>query len=933
LPVFERRRSNSIYDWEASSLPSGLRPFCLTAKLGRDFELNVLRKENEIFGFLKSATDDTVVFNSNGKVTVLSKQFLENNIKIAKEVETNLKRLDMLIEFIHKYQNSLDSFNQKAAKKKLNKKEQEKQNQVRDEMINGVVSDFKENLENLGKASHRERADIYSTRSKFLLALLTNWSEDVIDAPNVFNFDLFKQNVQAKDNFGRRIEAHVNKKFDYSRLDFDTALKLTNENANKLGSFNDLRSVKSGSNDAPKISDLRAIFEQFITLLNPEVLDSQLFTFNGSSARHFYTQGEFDNIKARLEDKKNLSLNERVNAEAFTIYDMSYHIQHHLRERQNMITPLTMSETVDVLNVKSIEYPKEDDQLTLRTFFTSKAPLNRCNFQEGFSEYQKWVLNYTNTSKVFGNFETKGISPAEKLRNKNIKIQYYFNLNAKENYLTFEQVVKGSSKPLIAEINRQMSIHEQRSQLHPNTELILNNSEGEINPPISPKNRLPQPSVKSQSKGTFFNTRTSVKDLQPKFVTNYFDTLNGRNYLIENPLPTNPAILTTNDKILIAELLKKASQDESEFQKTNPQINGLKTTTWKMETGFERKTNSFQVSSSNKQEKTVSILKSSNEHGKQSTQSFKASIDTQHIFSKISANDIIEQQALDYRNKKSVNFNLYGQKRETLPPVKSLYQHPTVVKIPNNTTLDVDKNDNRNLRASMVSHSIVATSRVETKIDKKPSSIHMIRNNAPHKQLLMSLDKGFKGHIGNVPQSANSQKQVQLVHDLIIFPEVIDFGTINISHTYETKFTIVNKGKSLQRVLIKPPLYCPNISVVKEQGPFAPGLMKTVKVILDTRAFKKGPFAQEIRISSEMMTYKLRICGNVEDPNDPQDQMDTSQKENLVFTHLKDTPKQIIHYKVKEIKNRDESPSKVDSSDLKNSQLPRIFYDANYKVF
>ena len=63
-------------------------------------------------------------------------------------------------------------------------------------------------------------------------------------------------------------------------------------------------------------------------------------------------------------------------------------------------------------------------------------------------------------------------------------------------------------------------------------------------------------------------------------------------------------------------------------------------------------------------------------------------------------------------------------------------------------------------------------------------------------------------------------------NDIIVFPDEVNFGKLEKGGVYQTKLLIRNNLDLLQRVNIKPPMYNNAISVLKFEGPIAPGMSK-----------------------------------------------------------------------------------------------------------
>ena len=65
-------------------------------------------------------------------------------------------------------------------------------------------------------------------------------------------------------------------------------------------------------------------------------------------------------------------------------------------------------------------------------------------------------------------------------------------------------------------------------------------------------------------------------------------------------------------------------------------------------------------------------------------------------------------------------------------------------------------------------------------------------------------------------------------NDIIVYPDEVNFKNMEKGGVYQTKIIIRNNQDLLQRVIIKPPLENPYISILKAEGPLAPGMSKVI---------------------------------------------------------------------------------------------------------
>lgn len=111
----------------------------------------------------------------------------------------------------------------------------------------------------------------------------------------------------------------------------------------------------------------------------------------------------------------------------------------------------------------------------------------------------------------------------------------------------------------------------------------------------------------------------------------------------------------------------------------------------------------------------------------------------------------------------------------------------------------------------------VKTCSMANKMYLKADNLKRVRNFAPHKVFLESLDKGFPKDYIMFKKSLNPiAKYNDKIRDLTIFPDVINFGDILTNNYYKTKFIILNEYDMSQRVKIRSPLYNKEIFIICE---------------------------------------------------------------------------------------------------------------------
>jgi hypothetical protein len=846
----------SLTDFNIGPGTQKLHPTYLKVKFSPGSELIVLLKDSEAFGYFKSSNNNTIAFNSNGKISTLSRQYVENVARNTHQIDQNRERLEVFIEFIHNYQKSFEVFDQKASKKnKLNKKETEKMNLARESMLQGIVNELQTKISKINERVLPLSEKFSSSLNNLISNLFRNSNIEAVIAPGLFTTDLFLQKMKTSDNFGQEIIGHAQHGVSYSPMSYSSALKLLGINVYEPQSSEEIKTFAPKILQEPIMDILQELFDKFIFLINQQSIVPQILSARGNTYRQFETYDSLENIKHSLSKQKNFYSRQRDYTDDFTICDICYDSVSQLKAKQEVTIPTVMNEGMDVIEVKAIEYPKAEDKCILQVFIRPSESLNREKFKKCQEAFQNWLKHYNLVSSMFGSFENQDLSIEIKDTNRKTKLQYFYHLFQPISPIHYADIIKNFIRPRQVTLEKQSSFFEHIKHPRNLNPLVLNNSVVEIHSSVKNLNGLQSSQALTQNRPKLFNTRRSLRELAPKFVSNYFETLIGRNFIIENPEQTKPTILTTKDKSIIANLLEKENNETSKESKIDIQRRSSR---------FVNSRNSSAIKEKNENQKKLKVdfHKTENNENlihkkaiiiRNTTCFINPLIETQHIFSKCSQNRTSELSAIEFHKKKTVNFNIYGEPREKLPSVKCLYKQPSDIKLPEINFAQTF--DTQNKKIDEISQSIAPLSQIEVRMMKKASSIHQLRNETPHRMLLNNLDKGYKGGITtNFSKTCATNDTQPLTQDIIIFPSIIDFGRVLIDGVYETSFSIVNKGKNLRRLLIKPPLYCPGISLIKEEGPFAPGLMRQVKVVLDASSLKSGAFAEEIIVSSESAT-------------------------------------------------------------------------------
>lgn len=221
------------------------------------------------------------------------------------------------------------------------------------------------------------------------------------------------------------------------------------------------------------------------------------------------------------------------------------------------------------------------------------------------------------------------------------------------------------------------------------------------------------------------------------------------------------------------------------------------------------------------------------------------------------------QNNMEYLAKMTKEYDIYGQPRKQLEPVFSMFRGKPEFEY-NDRTISIEAaTDKRVMISSLAKRTYLhAPSVTETRKAGKVSD---------HKVLMKTLDKGntSDGLEERKNLMPTSKTQDKLERDLVVYPHLIDFGTVRPGACYKAEMVVINDNYLLQRIKLVDPVDS-NVKVTLSQnGPIAMGQERRVTVYLDADNLEEGEIDTEFYIMSRYRKYiipvKAKLGPNVED--------------------------------------------------------------------
>lgn len=889
--------------------------------------------------------NDVLVFNSTGKAAILPAQTTQFINDPFQQIKSNKQKLKNYVDFVHKTLHAIKSAEKRANKRKMSKKDLEKLNQLKNEIYQNelkILTD-KNNSEIIPKNTNSSDLSIFSE------TFVDNFTEHVfenLNQPGVHLFDLVNQTYETVDLLGRKLQNRVlSSDLLISTLTYSQALILIDEELEKVGTQSDFHSTASSTKKHITFSEYEAFFNENVFLAGETKVDFAILKQNGKHLSEILNSQKFDFFAKSFSKFINFKLIDRDVLGDYLAQDFYFEEETFKNGQNKLHHHIDPTLDMDVCKFDpDVPIPENNNQF-LQTIIFPKVTNDYSEFQNSLEKHKKWTENCKTLDKTFGNKNLANKSKLEIEEQIKIRVDFYKQITKIEHFPEFDfifsdffnldlpQFSQTSNKPLTLRKSTKFFNFTPK-----NDETDLENEPPKIPQTTNLKKFL---KTKSSSKtGSFYQERFS------KFVQNYFETLEGKQYTINNSLVSKHVIFNDKEKNLIEELKNLAKDKLPEYQTSKYAPKYLPKKVHDNESQIAPNSSTFVKSTTARPQnqkltnlaKQVKLTKKLPE-----PLCFPSLKERRQILETFLAEE--ESNNKEYHAQKNAKYDVYGKSRAHLPSVSSLYKQGSLVNENGDYLLDPIYSNIKNENPS---------DHIECFV--KPSTLHKFRNYAPHHFLFQSLDMGFKNS-GAFLYNAHSKgficnEQAPKNQDVLIFPNQIDFGKLQEDGCFELKFTIVNLDWLLQKIIIKPPINCSKVSVVYSQEPFAPGLKKSVYVQIDTRGLDKGFFMHNLIVETKYRSYRVPCSGNVVSKNEIAGQKIEEETPPQVFMSFKDpVEKQPLQYRVRnllkepktnnfnlsdknsKLKNSGKHKPKRDLTEgLTSENLPRVFYDKNFTV-
>lgn len=927
----------------------------MTIKFTNNFFLDSFSSKDGQDTVLYLPDRNIVKFNAKGSSCFLPAKYLKNIHSLADIVKKRVSTIKSYCEFVHNTLYSLKSVERKSEKKKMSKKDIEKLNLLKDEIFSKEMIIFQEKneLEKMEKSNSGVFDEVLDNNHDLAMNAVFFFKNeyDKIGLSGFHSFDLLSQSYKSVDFYGRQF-SHKTRGFDeiLSKIDYFGALQLTNVSTEKMNSATELRSNASSTKKCLSTSDFETFYNKNLNLItSPKMSLKILKSEKNSFFCEYLIEEYFNRSIEKLKQRSNFETFERNSQNELNIRDFIFS-EEGFEEIQNALkVKIPASMDFDVCEFQEINEVKKQEKIYYRTIIHDKIEVDIETFKSSQNAYSNWQNSYQLIDAFFGNKNLMSRSNEDFEHQVKLRTKFYQSITNIPIIMTFKEVF--DEILFYNPVEEENNIIEETLKPRSLSRKSYRKSSGFEKQVIIAKSSTIQSAKKSHKSRTMSKTSSFLQELFPKFVQNYFETLEGKQYLINNPKLNKPVIFTEEEKILINQLkamgLNKDIDERTEkhkvklFPSNTPSEKSKKDISFDLKVQNRKTINEMEKIQEEEEEKNDPMSK---EKPKKKEMLKSKSIKKKREFLKKMLEDE-EAKNLLYHEMKSSKYDVYGQNRRDLPQVHALYKQNS------------SECENDDYLLDPVYKKIkgkIATGQVECFV--KPSVLHKFRNYAPHNYLFQSLDKGFKSQgpviFDNAQKTFVCHDVAPNSNDLIVFPNQLDFGKVRENGCYELKFTIINLDWVIQRVSIKPPIQCDKLSVVYSQEPFAPGLRKSVFVQLDARSMTKGFFVHNIIVESKYRSYKVVCTGTIIGKTE---QIQSSEKTEVtpVLMNFKDDPPQKpLQYKVKNLTKENKfTPKAIIEKPVKGKQgvktqmslnnategmtsenLPRLYYDSNFTV-
>ena len=718
-------------------------------------------------------------------------------------------------------------------------------------------------------------------------------------------FDLKNKEIKTKDFLNRDIILKIENNKNLNNLSYKSFLQFL-----EIENFN-INYKEISTKFPPDIinkDDISINFDKYQFILFPEFYDLKIFWIKENNYYEvFDNKGIDDQFENFFDEEKNLE-----------IFFKNINLNREKKFRYNSLKNIKLNKKIDILDFINISKEEElssndkDDIEIKEILFTHKKNFTKKDFVNKIKKFDQWKDSKTKLDNYFGYLPKKNDKKGKSLilenelydkkdlikltnaiveKEKVIKEDFLKNIINKKN---FENKNKEKPEENHEEVKNELQLKKTKKKLE-------YDKKKDFSYKYKLKLEVIEKLKENNKKG---RKQMRIKEQCSKYIHNYFDSFEGREFIRYFDVPKNTCIKTKEDKKIIENLLNygKDSQKENETKNTVLKIKSEKP-----------KSNFYK---SEKKGKTKLRFKNTKSKKKQMEESLR----------KFKTEELKKQK--EHRKRKGKNFNIYGLKRKKSPIVKSLYKTVNLKAEKNIKYIETEAEVDRRMK----------TCSMANKIYFNADSTQKIRNYAPHKTLLESKDMGFPQDYLKLKKNLMSINEYNEKNnqDLLIFPGVINFGKMKKNSYYKTKLVVINKNAFSQRVTIRSPVHCKDIFVLMEQGPIACGLKKQIDVEIDTSKINLGDIKEELTILSKHYKYTIPIVGFVVD----QDKTDFKsfkikrkvnmfRKNNVVLPKVKFKTKElkVIH---EDCKDKKEDTESVHGTTSKN--IPKMYYDQNFHL-
>lgn len=865
------------------------------------------------------------------------------------------QKLSVYLDFVHSTLKGIRMEEVKANKKKLSKKDAEKLANLKVEMLSAAVKQCQEKIKAIDESPDGVAEPIHfpTTQDHFETAVALICQGDVadLDVPGLHTFDLREGKYLGMDCFGRKLAFGLRDPQTPSlQIDYPAALALTHKVAFSPESQSDLKSDASAKAAGVTAQEFQAFFDENKMLLGTPQVFQRLFTSKNGSYSEMFTARQVEAILSVYEGQPEFR---KVDEDPFHGFSKC-HL--YFEQLSDQWVQSRMKKVIDAtlnMDVCGFQEPQTAFPPNLSFFRTFLRPADRMDlqtFQAALAEHKLWADELAATEKIYGNKTLSGrpqsdFAKAVATRTAAVraalphppKIHFLGVLNGvfAEEDNGEEEEAEGDSFRQHLRSTRKMTRAVTAESLQPSKK----SDAGNMN------------SKRSLKSKTSTRTSTFFQELYPRYVQNYFDTLEGKQFTMSNPRAPQPVVFGPKENEIMEALKKEASgstlNDAVSLHVTKVFEKSLETPASRGSASGPKTAQSNPVSTPKGTQETAPLISADTQKPKKRVEPIRLPSlkERRQLLAKILAEE--EESNRKYHEIKSAKFDVYGNPRDTVPDVPALFKPVTEQKENGDYLLD-----------PIYGHVKGQNAKGQVECFVRPSNFHKFRNYAPHQYLFQSLDKGFR-ETGTLSYDLGMKtflcaKDVPPTEDIIVYPNQVDFGRLTDDGCFELKFTIVNVDWVIQKVVVRPPIQAPEISVVYSQEPFAPGLQKTVFVQVDARTLPKGLFVHNVIVETKYRSYKVRVSGLVTAPGE-MPAVETKAAPEPVFTTFK-PPNHVkpIVQKVRNVLNRQGNPamvvsmkvqqadglkgsvsksgSKHDTDNTVSENLPRLFYDKNFTV-